>query len=347
MGKPISRREFLRLAALSLGGLLLAGDRGPQFLVPKRFDPDLLIELDDNDLEVSFEEAAQLALLLGKAGKDLKLDRWRPPLNDVIYEAWIIEVLLQMQADKIIDTVTLPVRPYFFDPLEETDPLYKIGTSDCLTTAQLSNRLVNPLSPWYNSPDWPGSAVHENIHRTLQHDLCGYGASEQVENAANVLMLTVLAALANRGSGFAFRSFVWESLDISLGAAFSLAHQSNRLEDYGRLRARIHPGILSQSRFEKINREFLGNEAVRFERLAKYSLMPLATLLKAHLTNQDLVNDLYIAPRRIYSTGTDYGSSPVSAQRVISIADWVWTMSHLRDMTSAFAALPPDFTVLR
>lgn len=347
MARCFSRREFLRISTyglLGLGGLLYGGEWKP--LTPKRLDPDIGIELDDNDSEVGFHEAAQLALLLGKAGDILGLDHWRPSVSEDTYEAWIIEVLLQMHADKIIDTITLPARPYFFDPLEETDPLYKIGVSDCLITAQLSNRILNPMSPWYNSPDWPGTAVHENVHRTLQRDLCNFADSDKIENAANVIMLVELASMANRGNGFAFRSFVWESLDICLGAAFFLAYQSNRLDDYQALRSAIHPGILSRSRFEKINREYAGNEFERFQRLAKYNLKPLTTIMKAHLTNRNLVNNLYLTPRRVYSAGTNYNNAPSSEQRIISVYDWIWAMSHLEDTAIAFANLP-EVSILR
>ncbi len=339
MAELLSRRRFLELTLLSLGTALLPGS------VTRRRDPVTGIELDNDDDRLSLGEAAQLTRITGRAAAILRIDHWRPPLNETLYETWVIETLLQMQADKLLEVATLPVRPYFFESLEENQAAHLIGTSDCLITAKLSPRFLNPNSAWYNSPDWPGAAIHENVHRTLQHDLCSLTNSDQIENAANIITLETLASMANQGSGFAFRAFVWEMLDVCLGATFALAHQTNRLEEYEKLRSSIHPGILSQSHFEKLGREFSGNNYERFQIIDRYLLTPLQTIMRAHLKNNDLIEDLLITPRHIYPIGDNYNKAPHDEPRVVGLDDWTWAMSHLESMATAFANLPETSVV--
>lgn len=348
MARSVSRQEFLRLATLGglgLAGALLRGGRGPGFPnflpIPKRLDPKTGIELDKNDYKVSFGEAAQLALLAGKAGEILQIDHWRPQLTPETFRAWTEELVIQMQAEGIIDKIEIP-ELFFFAPEDGDEGNYTLGSSYCEKDARLSSRFVNPFAGWYDSPDWPGTIAHELVHALAQNEsLCRkINRRDQLESTAQVAKIKILSAMAVRGNGFAFRALVWDLTDICLRAALALSINTQDLEKFRQLRSVIHPGILSQAYAEKLDRENEGNEYDRLQTLQRYGLVPLDMIMMAHLTNNDVVTGLELPPKFFYPQGENYVDHPHYEERTFDIRDWAWLMANLEDVAEAFARLP-------
>lgn len=344
MAWHLSRREFLKFSTLTfLSGLAAAI---PGEVNRRRYDRATGIELDADDENLSYEEVMRLCLKLARAAHILKLSSWRPALTDETLLAWSKEVSWQMYAEGLVDEPPVPRELSYFDPNRSPDQVnHVLAYSDCETYIKLSERFRNPTADWYNSPDWPAGVAHELIHLGAQQtELCLDAPDELLEATANIGAIVTLAAMANRGNGLAMRALVWEFLDQCLGAAFVRAYESDRLAEYNQLRRLVYPGILSEARFEKINREYEGRTLDRLEILRKYYLLPVEIIMRSHLTNNDTLTGLILKPRALY-TASYNGNPIIYIDRVLRLRDWTWIMGHLNEMSQAYAASPVESIV--
>lgn len=98
-----------------------------------------------------------------------------------------------------------PGNAYFFVAGRTLCP----GPSAVLT---LSSRYINPYSPWYRDSSILSSLVHETGHAL---GICS--GDEDVEVAAQVAMIEVLAAMASEGNSYAVKPLVRELKWLLLG----------------------------------------------------------------------------------------------------------------------------------
>lgn len=341
MAWRLTRREFLRVSSLTLLGLFF-NEQGRR----PRIDPITRIELDADDERVSYRECMQLCLRLGRAAQTLQLSTWRPPLTEETLLSWSQEVSLQMEAEGLVDTPPVPKDLSYFQPTDGNEANHTLAYTDCETYIKLSDRFHSPMTGWYNSPDWVAAVAHELVHLGAQKgDLCWTAPDDWLEATATIGGLVVLSAMANRGNGIAMRSFVWEFLDVCMGAAHSLALKSNQQAEFQKLRQLIYPGILSETRYQKLNREYEDRQNDLMEILQKYYLLPLEIIMRGHLTNHDKLEGLILQPKTVYRTST-YASNPASTNgRVLDLRDWSWLIGHLQEMSQAFADLPVDSAI--
>lgn len=347
MARRLTRREFLRISSVSvLGALFTEIFRRDSPRI--RYDPVTRVEFDLDFQKLTFDEAAQLTLRLGETSRLLNLANWRPVLTPGSLLSWAKEVGYIMAAEGITDKTPIPPDIEYFVPDNSNEANHILGYTDCESFLKINERLSQEMATWYNSPDWPGTVTHELVHYEVQkYDLCRQTVSVELEATANIVMLELLASLANWGNGFAMRSFVWEFTDICLGAAHALAINENRDHDYDRLRTQIHPGILSQSRYEKLNQDFSGRQFELASILESYSLHPLEIIIKNHLTNGDKISGLILPPVQVYLGAGYYTGGPATLEnRDLYLDDWAWIMDHLEPMAQAFRDLPTD-SILR
>ncbi|OGD71211.1 hypothetical protein A3A84_02115 [Candidatus Collierbacteria bacterium RIFCSPLOWO2_01_FULL_50_23] len=343
MAGYMSRREFLKHTWRTLSALPFIDKMDRLFRV-KRYDLTTGIEIDSDDEHVSFAEAAQLCRHLGDSFRRLDLDHWREELTVERLKKWTEIVVLQMNAEDFIDWPDInrandepDESKLFYVPKDGSDANHVLGVSDCQTTAKLTGLFINPYSDLYNSPDWLGIRIHELVHKLAQETtICKGTPPDQMEASANIIMLLTLAAMANRGMATAFKSFVFEFTDVCLGATRYLVSNEEELREYEEIRTTIRPGIISQTRYEKLNREYSGNQYERLEILKKYSYLPLEKIMRAHLKSHDLLKDLTLQPRFVYPKGSSFNVAPHYEPRIVNLHNWSWIMFHLEELTDSF-----------
>lgn len=192
--------------------------------------------LDDN---VDFMEASQLGLRMDRLMEQFPKEDMDSTQEDLIN--WTIEVLPFFSYEDAIDKVRVP-DAVFYSPFNGNQHFHVSGRSNCEDWAVLNYRFANEHSSWYGKATMLGTLVHELVH-VQQGQLCDEdeGAPrESIENTAQIVMLEVLAAMANDNNYDAARVLVEELRYFGMGTAKSIALRNDREYLFDYLFTQIH-----------------------------------------------------------------------------------------------------------
>ncbi len=188
MAEILRRRDFLGGAAALAGGAVLAGcGSGPEAPTPIS-TPDTLVP----DLE--WEQRKQFLLEMKKYQDSLPTPSYRTSTEWIIQRTHQLTPYFQSQ-----NIIKQPVPFQHFQPLKmpgqrEQDEVS--ATASCSTgTLYFNQRLNDPTSDWSKAVSGTLALLaHEQYH---SHSMCAEYTSDNVEASAQVVSLSVLAAITN------------------------------------------------------------------------------------------------------------------------------------------------------
>ncbi len=190
-----TRRKFLCDLFVLVGGTAIFGLFGGE---NRRVGPDSVFKIDfDEKRELSFNEAAQIALRLNRLSEQL------PPYRQEISLAWLESLMARFMPVLVdVGVISQPVFPvlevvHFSDRFVWTN--VRARTENCGPVLEITDRLFDPTDPWSRQPGRAMAMIaHEIIHPQQGTGICRAaalgGETLIVESSANIASMEVMAA---------------------------------------------------------------------------------------------------------------------------------------------------------
>jgi hypothetical protein len=289
----MNRREFLRNAGLASLGITLGGALAADKIRGR--DGVFGVEMDDNNFELSYEEASALAV---------RFDRLRDAIPEEPFPAsredlagLMLEVIPNFEYEGVTDVARFP-RNFAFYPLADGGSHNHVaGKSNCADFV-VNYRFANPISSWHESEDWIPTAIHELAH-VQQGALCYMEPRSNIEQSAQIATLEVMAGMVNYGNEKLVRPLISELRGMAVSTAFSLALKGDRMNDFEDLRGKLSKNAISKAKYERTKRVWAEHpEELQFV-LENYSEIPLNRMVYAIRENGNTVTDLALPNREL------------------------------------------------
>lgn len=157
------------------------------------------------------------------------------------------------------------------------DHIHVLGRTNCFTTEiTLNARYFNPASSLYNSPDLLATLTHELAHA---QGICYADTPLNEEVSAQLVMLEVLSADANKGNVQAFATVVYELRGMMIAALKSRAIVEGRLDQFWTFMDGIETDPFQLARMQKSERYWQADPAKLAQILNDYNYIPMTALL--------------------------------------------------------------------
>lgn len=239
MSKELTRRAFLIGGGLAAGGLLLSqlSSQGQE----RYYDPILKIDSDRDPTKLNYEELKQFGRRMDRMYD--RLPENKTPFTKLDMQEWAIETLPLFEYNGFVEQTRIPDVD-FAAWLDGNSHMHIAGRSDCNRFAVISLRYANPHSAWSGSDSPVSTLVHELAH-VQQDGACAVNPSEDTESTAQVMMMEVLASLANRRNEQVVRPLVGELRSMAYGAAWGKSIEEGRESDFAAI-AKLHKSMASR-----------------------------------------------------------------------------------------------------
>lgn len=173
------------------------------------------------------------------------------------------EGLIDVEQDRYID-------PQFIPQLDSMSHSHILGYTYCDGTLVLNGRFLNPVSTWYNRPEFLGTLVHEMVHN-IGGEYCGLD-TYRTESRTQLGMLEVLSALANTGNQQALYAVLVELRDIASDTYWAELLSQGKGDEFAAFDAQINDGDPAESaRLAKAERRWANDMGTLRGILKRYS----------------------------------------------------------------------------
>lgn len=286
-GRRISRRDFLKLAGLGLGSILLTQSNS-------QIDPLLKIFIKEDSV-FSFDEFADLAIRFDRVYD--KLPRVSLDMTPGGLIKYAQEIAPQFAYEAISPPVDVPDELIFVHYENSTRANHVLGRSDCKESVEINQRSASAISSWYQRDDFLFTLTHELAHTAQGEQLCEESDQELLEASADIAAMEVVSGLALQGNPAFFRAVVGEIRHMATSSALAIAMKDKDMEKFNSFRRKLSQNPVNIARFEKGLRFWEDDRSTFNSILEAYSLKPLTMVLNAIKNNNDIVE---IAMRPIY-----------------------------------------------
>lgn len=293
---------------------------------------DIDDSIQQSDYSFSYDEAAALYIALDHLFDLMPANSALP--TDVGLEQIIQEAMPYFVFNDFVESATYPVEAEI-DDFKGLMYLSILGASDCEEKVKISSRMENSLSPWAEGEHLFGTTVHELAH-IQQGGLCINPTEENLESSAQVMMLEILASMANRGNIFALRAFVFELKSMTGRVAMVRAYHEQREIELYNLAAKVDPGAIGQAKMAANMRYYEENTQRIETSVMKYSQMPLETVFKSYLSG-NVIEDLAI-PKVSVKVGSNNWQYEYRTPTVW-LDDLFYLLEHLEGMVQDAATV--------
>ena len=166
----------------------------------------------------------------------------------------------------------------------------------------LSERFSNPISPWYGREDSITTLIHEIAHTS---GIYTDGEVYDEESSAQLVMLEISAAMANKGNTLMVAPLLDELRWMSLSAGKFLAMRDGRMEEWMKVRNELFPNAIDQASMDKADRYWKDDPERLQYILETYNYKPIEGLYDA-LQGDGIVEGVKLPINWL----ADYANSP-------------------------------------
>lgn len=214
-------------------------------------------------------------------------------------QEWVEEIVPYFAYDQIDDPnskpgemggLQYPISVTFqeFDDPSGYDQNHSLGSTNSIDhSITLNARLINPVSSWYGASVSISKLAHELVHAQGVNNFNKGNNRLDEEVSAQIISLEVMATMVETGTRMkggnkrVVASILGELSTMSIDAAYYLALQEKRMDEYTRKRNKIFSPFI-QARLDKSQRYRDQDDTQKGMKIIElYSYIPLLEIIKA------------------------------------------------------------------